>query len=135
MLGTLFFMLIFLIFWIAALINWIIAFRVKYRLNKAIKKHEHKLSRNLNVFESAYSTTQMKLGSNSFFKMFISFGSKENTRHFLNNIYDVQAIEETDDVEIKRLLNRLVNLTGNYSRIWIIMMFSIFLAALTWPNK
>jgi len=130
MIVGLFFILIFLVCWFLLFVNWVVAFSTKSKLKKNIKKNHPKIRCNLSVFESDLSTTQIKSGSHSLLKLFLSFGSKKSSKLFWNSLVDTKAVEDSNDNEIKRLLNSSIRLTGNYSKIWIIMMGSILLAAL-----
>ena len=135
MLGVLFFMLIFLISWLALFINWIIILITKRKLNKAMKNRHPNIRRNLNFAESNLSAEQLMLGADLLFKVFLSFGSKERTKTYWNNFVDIKAIKDSNDSEIKQLLHRSIILTSNFPKIWIVMVGSILMIFLLWPNK
>lgn len=133
MLLDFFALLLFVICWLLGVINWILAYRNKSKLNQAITisplnfKHNLSLSNQMNL-----SPKEMIAGSSSLVKMFLSFGSKASSRRFLNNFYDVEAIAQSDDEEIKRLFNRSIRFMGNFVKCWMIMATSLLITAIAY---
>ena len=137
MIGALLFISIFLTCWIVLVVNRIIAFRKKSKLNTLIKNRHPNIRRNLSFFENGLSIKLVKSGSHLFLNMFLSFGATKKARAFINNFVDVQAIEDSSDDEAIVLIRKSISLESDYSRIWIIMIGSllmVLIAKLTWLN-
>ena len=137
MIGALLFISIFLTCWIGLVVNRIIAFRKKSKLNTLIKNRHPNIRRNLSFFENGLSIKLVKSGSHLFLNMFLSFGATKKARAFINNFVDVQAIEDSSDDEAIVLIRKSISLESDYSRIWIIMIGSllmVLIAKLTWLN-
>lgn len=116
------------------MVNFIYGIRNKSKLNETIKRKYPNLRNSLSFEMGTISRKQINSASISLIKMFLSFGSKTKSKKFWNNYIDVQAIENTKDDEVKRLLDRSIRLMSNFSKVWIIMMVSFLLAVITLPN-
>lgn len=127
-------LLAFIICWLALMVNFIIMAFTKSKLNKGLKKRLPKVRRNLNMQDSNFSFSHVKSSSIDLIKMFFNFGSKEGSTIYYNNFVDVQAIVDSKDNELKRLLNKSIRVTSRFVKIWIVMVISLLLAVLTWPN-
>lgn len=132
-----FFIFIFIVCWLVLLVNRVTTFRNKSKLSIAIKSRHPSIRRNLSVFEDGVSKNFFKTSSKSYLKMILSFGSKEKVKAVINNFIDVKAIENSSDLETKKLISRWIKLERNYLKIWIIMIGALILALLTemiWIN-
>lgn len=132
-----FFIFIFIVCWLVLLVNRVTTFRNKSKLSIAIKTRHLGIRRNLSVFEDRVSKNFFKTSLKSYLKMILSFGSKEKAKAVINNFIDVKAIENSSDLETKKLISRWIKLERIYLKIWIIMIGSLILALLTkmiWIN-
>lgn len=130
-----FFIFIFIVCWLVLLVNRVTTFRNKSKLSIAIKTRHPGIRRNLSVFEDRVSKNFFKTSLKSYLKMILSFGSKEKA--VINNFIDVKVIENSSDLETKKLISRWIKLERIYLKIWIIMIGSLILALLTemiWIN-
>jgi hypothetical protein len=114
--------------------NFIMTWRTKSKLKKTLKNRHQEIRRNLGVFDSDFNSPELREGAFSIFGLMLSFGSKEKSREYLNAFVDVNAIEESKDTELIGLLNKSIKLASNFSKLWIVMMVSIALAAMLWPK-
>ena len=132
-----FFIFIFIVCWLVLLVNRVTTFRNKSKLSIAIKTRHLGIRRNLSVFEDRVSKNFFKTSLKSYLKMILSFGSKEKAKAVINNFIDVKVIENSSDLETKKLISRWIKLERIYLKIWIIMIGSLILALLTkmiWIN-
>jgi cbb3-type cytochrome oxidase subunit 3 len=133
MLLAIFALILFVICFFVGIINWVLAFRNRTKLENAISINPLNLKHKLSLVNpSNLSPKEMIAGVRSLIKMFLFFGSKESSREFLNNYYDVEEIAQSDDEEIKRLLNRSIRFMGNFAKCWMLMFASLLLIASTW---
>jgi hypothetical protein len=123
--------LTFILCWLAFMINFILMAITKFKLNKALKKRLPNIRRNLSMQNSDFSFYRVKSTSSDLIKMIFSFGSNESSTTYYNNFVDVEAIEHSNDDEIKRLLAKSIRIIGNFPKFWIVMIGSILLGALS----
>lgn len=120
--------------WIVLLGNWAVAVVTRNKLKRSLKNRHPNLRANLGFFEIDLDTAQSRTSFEALYKLLTSFGSRKEVKSFWGQFVDVKAIENGDDTEVKKLLNRTFRLTSNHWRIWIVMIIAFLLAALSWPK-
>ena len=123
-------LLVFIMCWLAAMINFVIMFITKSKLNKVLKQRLPNIRRNLNMQDAKYSFSHVKTSSKDLVKMFFSFGSKASSTVYFNNFVEVSAIENSNDNEIKRLLSKSIRVYGNLPKFWIVGVSSCLIGML-----
>lgn len=64
------------------------------------------------------------------FKLVISFGAKAKSQELLAKNYDIVSIEKFGDERVKIIFHRLIGLTSNLARLWLICVISLIILAL-----
>lgn len=118
---------IFLLSWIAALINWFIGLAKSIKLRKTLKSKYPEIRCHLG--SSSFNRSR-EFGLEYFFRLILSFGSYKASRNYWNLKVDVNKIENLDDNKIKQLLKSSIRITSFYFKIWIIGFSSMILGGI-----
>jgi len=123
--------LIFLLCWVAFLINWIISAITISRLKRELSSNYPSIRNYLGIKSARKIDRSLKgFSSASYLKMVISFGSLKHARNYFGIYVDIRKIEQLEDKNIKRLLSKAIKLTSISPKIWIIMALSSILAGI-----
>jgi len=68
----------------------------------------------------------------SFLQMLITFGHRHSVKKYIDNFYDIRAIEASGHPGLNHLLQRSIQHHSRYFRTWIIMVIALIAAAVTW---
>ena len=128
------FVILLLVCWIALLFNWIKLMRVKTMLRKNLEKNHPEIRNNLSFRSGVIIPTNLAEGASSFLNLIISIGSTKGYRRFVNSFVDIEKIEQTNDLNLNKQINRLIRLNSIFLRIWITMFTSLIVAFVFWPK-
>lgn len=116
-------------------VNQIWALVTKHQLNEALKARHQGIRRYLGLFDKESADFDMIGRVAAFVALIVSWGNMKKSNLFWNYFVDIQAIENSDDPEIIKLMRRLMRLSSNFSKLWIIGVASLGIAFLFWPKK
>lgn len=142
MLTTIILIVLFICAWIYLTISLFRWARSQSKLIKLLKARTPNIRRSLAWFDIEWSTSDIKTGARLlnklltiFWKLFISFGSILHAKAFVNFFVDADAIRETEDAELKMVLEKLIRHVVVYARVLLFMTLIWLVLAITWYFK
>jgi hypothetical protein len=127
--------LIFVLCWILGMITWVRIVILNRQLKTELAQKAPSLNRSPGFDINSYSISQITISGLHLFRMFISFGTTQKTRSFVNNFFDLEAIGKLTDTQLNRRIDTLIKLFSLYARTWLLGILSILVGFLFWPSN
>ena len=117
--------ILFLTCWISGVINRVINYNTRQKLQHAINSKLPEIRNNLGSKFFDLNSDTVEPNFSLFFKFLFSFGANKYSRLIIDQVIDIEEIEAFNDKSLNHLTQKYIRLNSNFLRLFIIGKISI----------